>query len=98
MGYHSDTNLSVSILSIARKVFYSEAPIELRSTLLNDLVATPVDILDVCRHIARRLNIQITRDEVLAAIRSKPQECTLGWLVDQCRQRQVLEPVRSQSP
>ncbi|UWU95729.1 hypothetical protein [Bradyrhizobium sp. CB1015] len=88
MGYHSDTHIAASVLSIARKVFYSEGPIELRSTLLDDLIATPVDILDVCRHIGRRLDIEIARDEVLAAIRSDPQDCTLGWLVELCRQRQ----------
>ena len=89
MGYHSDTHISASIVSIARKVFYSEGPIDLCCTLLDDLIATPVDILDVCRHIGRRLDITIARDEVLAAMRSDPHDCTLNWLVEQCRQRQA---------
>jgi len=95
MGHHSDTYISASIMSIARKVFSCEGPIELGSTLLDDLIATPVDILDVCRHIGRRLDIEIARDEVLAAIRSAPQDCTLGWLVEQCRQRQTPAPLGS---
>ncbi|MHC4055214.1 hypothetical protein [Bradyrhizobium sp. 25ACV] len=95
MGYHSDTHISASILSIAKKVFYSEAPIAPCSSLLNDLIATPVDILDVCRHIGRRLDIEIARDEVLAAMRSAPQDCTLDWLVEQCRRRQMPSPLGS---
>jgi hypothetical protein len=89
MAYPSDNDVATSVLCIARKVFYSEAPIDLNSSLLHDLFATPVDILDVCRHIARRLMIKITRDELLAAIRSSPRDCTLGWLAEICQGRRV---------
>lgn len=89
MTYQSGNDVATSVLCIARKVFYSETPIDLDASLLHDLFATPVDILDVCRHIARRLTIEITRDELLAAIRSCPQDCTLGWLAGICQERRL---------
>ncbi len=85
----SDARLSASVLAIASKVFYSDGPIDFDSRLSHDLIATPVDISDICRHIGRRLNIEITRDEILVAMKSNPHECTLGWLVEQCRRRQA---------
>jgi hypothetical protein len=88
----TDSKIPDLVMKIAREVFYSDAPITPASTLNGDLLATPVDILDLCRRVNRRLRIDLDRDELLLGMRTEPRACTLLWLSEQClRRRRALD-------
>lgn len=85
------TDICELVVRIARKVFYSDAPITLQSKIADDLLATPVDILDLCRHLQGRLDIVLGRDELLFAIKTEPRTRTLLWLAKMCEERRARQ-------